>query len=397
MGGNSSAFRININGLASSNASDIELDANDSMYVFVTANINPQTGSLPFLVSDSIQFVWNGNESFVQLQAFGQNAHFLRRKKIEQDTTWQNDLPIVLLDSCIVRPGKTLTIKEGTHIYVHANSPLIVEGTLIIQGQKNNEVIFRGDRLDEYYKDIPGSWPGIEITGQSHDNVIKFAVIQNAQIGLRLHENTNMGTNPVMSLYQSIIDNALSAGVFCTNSSMHVDNSLISNCGQGVVIEKGGDYQLDHCTLVSYSTTYQFHNKPVLSVSNAGFENNLNVTANLHALLQNCLIWGDGGIGNNEVALLKDNASVFDVQFNHCLYRSDETLNDATLNNCIQNQEPIFDSLDFNKNYFDFRTTNDASSPNIDAGTSSSNFPNDLDDLPRVVGIAADMGCYERQ
>ena len=109
------------------------------------------------------------------------------------------------------------------------------------------------------------------------------------------------------------------------------------------------------------------------------------------------MIWGDGGIGNNEVELLKVDGSVFDVQFDYCLYRSDATLSDATINNCLQNLEPVFDSLNFSKNYFDFRTSHDASSPNIDAGTSTSSFPKDLDDLPRVVGTAADIGCYERQ
>ena len=39
MGGAASAFKININGVAASEVTNIELAANDSMYVFVSVNI----------------------------------------------------------------------------------------------------------------------------------------------------------------------------------------------------------------------------------------------------------------------------------------------------------------------------------------------------------------------
>jgi hypothetical protein len=62
----------------------------------------------------------------------------------------------------------------------------------------------------------------------------------------------------------------------------------------------------------------------------------------------------------------------------------------------IKNQDPLFDSIDISNRYYDFHFNNNPFSPAIDQGTNSS-FPRDLDDLPRVVGTAPDLGCYERQ
>ncbi|MEI8059808.1 MAG: hypothetical protein WCG67_06580, partial [Ferruginibacter sp.] len=77
MGGTGSSFKINVNGTATSEVSDLEIAANDSIYIFVAVTINPNTANLPFVVSDSILISYNNNQRFVQLQAYGQNANFL--------------------------------------------------------------------------------------------------------------------------------------------------------------------------------------------------------------------------------------------------------------------------------------------------------------------------------
>ena len=49
MGGSQSAFRLNINGTAATQLNNIEIEANDSMYVFVAITINPTQQNLPFI------------------------------------------------------------------------------------------------------------------------------------------------------------------------------------------------------------------------------------------------------------------------------------------------------------------------------------------------------------
>jgi hypothetical protein len=69
MGGAASPYKININGSSSTEENNIEIEANDSVYVFVSVTINPNAANLPFIVSDSILINYNGNTRFVQLQA----------------------------------------------------------------------------------------------------------------------------------------------------------------------------------------------------------------------------------------------------------------------------------------------------------------------------------------
>jgi len=80
----------------------------------------------------------------------------------------------------------------------------------------------------------------------------------------------------------------------------------------------------------------------------------------------------------------------------NCLYKSANGINNAVLNANIINEDPIFDSIDVVKNYYDFRMNNAISSPAIDNGGNTS-FPFDLDNQPRQSGISSDIGCYEKQ
>src|ERR1043165_4729544 len=81
MGGNNSYYKINADGIIGPQISNIEINANDSVYVFVSVSINQNSSNLPFIVKDSIQVNYNGNMKQVALEAWGQNAHFFRNKK----------------------------------------------------------------------------------------------------------------------------------------------------------------------------------------------------------------------------------------------------------------------------------------------------------------------------
>src|SRR6476620_7298831 len=102
MGGPSSSFKINVDGVAAPEVNNLEIAANDSLYVFVQVNIDPAAGNLPFLISDSILINYNDHDKFVQLQAYGQNANFLRKTKITGNVTWTNDLPYVILGGLVI-------------------------------------------------------------------------------------------------------------------------------------------------------------------------------------------------------------------------------------------------------------------------------------------------------
>lgn len=394
MAGSASAFKININGTPADEASNIEIAANDSIYVFVTVHINPSITNLPFIVRDSIMIMYNGNSHFVQLEAYGQNANFLRNRVIKGNINWSSSLPYVLLGSLRIDSAAKLTIEPGCKIYSHADAPFIVDGTLIINGTKEKSVIFNGDRLDADYKSLPASWPGIYFRESSKNNVLKYVIIKNAYQAAVV-EKPSVNSNPKLILHQCIINNAYDAGLLSVNSSVDADNSLITNCGTNVSLTYGGIYNLTYCTVAGYSTNYNIHKKPVLVVTDYASLDGGILTASLNAVFRNCIFWGDNNTVDNEILVDKKGSGSFNVLFDHCLYKTREDPLNSTFKEAIKNQDPLFDNVDASKQIFDFHTNN-ILAPGINKGIGGTGFAKDLDDSNRSVGLP-DIGCYEKQ
>ena len=390
MGGASSAYKINVDGTAGETFSNIEIEPNDSIYIFVSVTINPNTAGLPFIVNDSILVNYNGNNKYVQLQAFGQNAHFLRNQRITKDSVWNNNIPFVILESLSVDSNVTLTINKGCKIYCHANAPFIVNGTLRVNGEKydSTRVTFSGDRLDPGYNDLPASWPGIYFTQSSTNNVLSYAIIKNAYQGIIAGPASNVSTK--ITLNQCIIDNIYDAGIISVASSIKAVNCLITNCGSNILIAGGGNYSFDHCTAASYANVYVDHKNSVLSVTNA-YENQ---TFALAAHFRNCIFYGEGGIVENEVTVEKKaSAYAFDVTFQNVLYKNKNNTADPLFANSIKNQLPQFDSIDAGRRIFDFHLK--PNSPAIDTGIVTGVLI-DLDGKTRGTLNLPDLGCYEQ-
>ena len=393
MGGNSSYFKINADGFIGPEVSNIEIEANDSVYVFVSVSINQSAANIPFIVKDSVQINYNGTSRQVNLEAWGQNAHFYRDKEITTNEIWNNDLPYVILGSLTIDPNKKLTINKGCRIYVHADAPIIVDGTLEVNGAKDtvDRVQFRGDRLDEPYNDFPGGWPGIYFRSTSKDNVFNYAVIKNAYQALAV---LDLSINPKLTLNECIIDNAYDAGIIAVNSSIRARNCLISNCGQNVILAKGGDYQFTHCTVATFSNSYILHRDPVLYVSNYVLVNNVPDVKALTAVFRNCIFWGQDGTVEDEVVVTKSGSTTFNVNFDHDLWKVKNMPANITSTAIINNQYPEFDSINTSKRIYNFRLKDESPAKNqaTNAGVTI-----DLDGKPRPVGIAPDLGCYEKQ
>ncbi|HEV8283580.1 MAG TPA: choice-of-anchor Q domain-containing protein [Chitinophagaceae bacterium] len=400
IGGSSSSYKINADGFTGPEINDLEVAANDSIYVFVSVVINQNTNNLPFVIRDSIMINYNGTDRWVQLEAWGQNAHFFRNKRISANETWTNDLPYVILGSLYVEPDKILTIDKGCRIYVHADAPIIVDGSLQINGLKDStdRVYFRGDRLDDPYKDFPASWPGIFFGTSSKDNIFNYAVLKNAYQAIAAQDLASNAPNPKVTLNECIIDNAYDAGIITLNSSVYGRNCLISNCGKNLYLLKGGNYQFVHCTVASYSNNYILHKDPVLFASNYIIANNVPQPASLTALFRNCIFWGEGGFldDSDEVVIAKNPSAGLNVNFDGVLWKIQKTnptsISGVTANGIINNQPPLFDSINVSKRYYDFRLQ--ASSPAKDKGVNAS-ITIDLDGASRPVG-PPDLGCYEK-
>jgi len=392
-GGALSPFKINVDGRPGPVVSDVNVNAKDSFYVFVTVSINPTAANMPFVVQDSIEIIYNGNKLFVQLDAYGQNANFYRNRKITADEIWNNNRPYVILGRLTVDSSAILTINEGCRVYIHADAPFIVNGTLQINGKKGDStnVLITGDRLDEPYRNFPGSFPGIIFTSVSKNNLINYGIIRNAYQAIIVDQPAANG-NPKLLLNETIIDNAYDAGIFAINTWVKARNLLITNCGKNLLLVNGGNYDFTHCTIASYSNSYLQRKEPVLFLANY-----LNQTAPpnvLNAVFRNCIFWGDGGTQvENEVIVSKVGGGSFNVLFENVLWRVKTDPANAIVRGNKITLDPQFDSINTSKRFYDFRLK--PTSPAINKG-GNFNVPLDLDGFPRPVGLP-DLGAYEKQ
>lgn len=399
-GGNSSPYKINVNGTPGVQFNDILLNANDSIYVFVKVTIDPNNALLPFVVSDSIEIGFNGNTKKVQLQAYGQNARFINGGRISVNTNWNNSLPYVIMQPLTVDTGITLTISEGTEVYFNANAPLIVNGSLKTQGNfyDSTRILFRGNRLDETYKDLPGTWPGIVFTNSSVANELNYTDILNAYQAVVAIGGASLSPAK-LRLNNCVISNAYDFGLFAFNTSVQATNCLIAQIGNegtpgtggsNVIINGGGNYAFNHCTIATYANFYQNHKQSAMFISNASGATGLP----LNVTMDNSIIFGQGGLAEDELVTSKTGNAAFAITMRNVLYKVKNDPANVSFSNSLKNVDPIFDTINTSLRSYNFRLRE--GSPCINAGITGGPAT-DLDGKPRPVGTRPDIGCYEKQ
>ncbi|MCB0700886.1 MAG: hypothetical protein H6551_10425 [Chitinophagales bacterium] len=409
-------FTININGQASDAVTDVELAANDSMYVFATVNIDPNDSLMPFIRRDDLVATLNGKEYSIPFIAYGQNAYYLIDSVIEDDQTWKTDKPYVIMHNALVGENKTLTIPAGCKVYVHGDSRLYVAGTLKVNGTKGDSVVFQGDRLDRKYfgnEGYPGEWGGMYFTGTSKNNEMNYAVLKNCggstKLGsqkltpaaIQLNQQDVFDGTPQLIIRNSIIENSIGYGIVAFTSSLYAENCLINTCGaQCLAVVRGGGYLIKNCTFATYGTDKVSHiDEPSMAVLNyIDLGNNDIEVASLRFRMINSVVWGGleteflaQGLGD-----IDNNPDLFDVQLNNCLFKAKDGVPERVKAiDCILNEDPLFED----PGGFNFRLK--GNSPAVNSGRkppydNAEQTPpaNDLDGKPRDPN-SVDMGCYE--
>lgn len=399
-GGESSQFRMNVDGESGTVFHDIEIPANDSLYIFIEVTVDPNDEALPYVIEDSLIFETNGNIQDVKLIALGQNANF-HYGEIVCDEEWFDDLPHVIIGSVLVDTLCTLTIHEGANIYMHGGSFFYVLGTLNIMGTKDSVVVFQGDRLEDFYKDVPGQWEGVYFLRGSFGNTMEYSEIKNANDGISLGFSTNPDLSsyydflPELTITNSKIYDCQNNGIFSLNSKIKATNVLIYNIGlSNAALFLGGDYYFRHCTLANYSSDFLSHQTPSLGIfdyfafsPDQVFQDDLT-----RAEFIDCIIYGSIAEGNEIVIDTLLPITVFNFNFDNCILRTNinqDLLNDV---DCIFNVDPVFANIG-ERNYCP--TTG---SPALNAGVAIPSDPVNDDirgETRPFAGTLPDIGAYE--
>lgn len=402
-GGNSSNFRLNINGIPANETRDVSIPGGDSLYIFVEATIDPTQQNNPMVIRDSIIFQVNGNQQDVKLIAFGQDFHLKNGKRIKSEH-WTNDKPYLIYNSLLVEPGETLTIDAGCRIHFHRGSSLLVMGTLVVNGTVDEPVYFQGDRLEKVYQNVPGQWGawrefegggmylygGIHFAVGSKDNLINYAVIRNAHKGIQA-DSLGASSNPMLTISNTRIENMSSYCLNAHGSNIRAWNCIFANSGYYcLTLLYGGDYEFYHCTMANYFSL-GVRNTPSLVLSNHASANNTTYSFDLtRANFYNCILYG----GNtNEILVDKGGTGVFNFMFENCLVKADNATAATMVNarELIFNKDPKF--ADVGK--LDFSIDSLSPARNVARYDLSLLYPVDIRNNSRIEDGFPDLGAVE--
>ncbi|TSJ41240.1 right-handed parallel beta-helix repeat-containing protein [Fluviicola chungangensis] len=301
IGGTSSKFKLNLDGVQGTSFSDVEIPSGDSLFCFVEVKLSVNGQNLPVIVEDSVRFTTNGEDQYVKLAVWGQDMYYHYSNFGTNDLdlnegTWQTDKPHVIYGAAFVDSAKTLNIIGGTHIYLHKNSILWnYKGTLNIDGDYNNKVTIQGDRLEASYKDVPGQYYGIYFQ-EARPSMIDNAVIKNATAGVHVDSRDQAYTINTLTISNTEILNASSYGLFLFDGpKVYGENVLVHSTGvHSLLVAQGADFTFNHCDFLGYGAGEG--TTPAVGISNYYTNAQGTFVAQIpNANFNNCVIYGSSG------------------------------------------------------------------------------------------------------
>lgn len=322
-----SPYKLLINGDLKQTATGVYIRGNDSLLILVRAE--PKDNGLngaakAYVLEEKLNFRTNGQDQHVLLRSFGQNIYLHDNATLACSEVWRSDRPHVLYGTVRVPASCTLTIKPGARVYAHAGAALVVQGRLLVNAPADyspgtgatdtvkatnaNIVRFSGDRSGEVqYATAPGQWTGIVLAPGSQGNIIRYAQIQNATIGVLLY-NPDKAAQPDVVIQNSVIryisGNDVSfagatstlgtgAGVYNIQGKATLTNTLLNDCYEYAVLGQGGSTALNFCTIANYAATGGVRKTQSLTFTNA-VTNSLGVATTQAPIVsvQNSIVWG---------------------------------------------------------------------------------------------------------
>ncbi|MCX6236447.1 MAG: hypothetical protein NTY07_02630 [Bacteroidia bacterium] len=395
-GGKQSGFRLNVNGEASNETYNVQIPARDSIFIFVEAILEKTGKNIPLVTEDSIIFRINNVEQKVRLMAWGQDFVLIKSDKIKT-SVWNKERPYLVYNEALVDSGQMLTIESGTTVYFHKNAGLKVKGTLKISGTFEEPVVFKGDRLEPAFNDIPDQWNGIILYSGSHNNRINYAIIKNANIGLQVGTIEHSGYASV-ELSNTRIENMSWSGIWAMKSKILAYNCVISNVRYyNTALLLGGDYQFYHTTFANYYNKLSsgMRTTETLIVSNylVDIKSGVRYVGDLkEATFGNCIITGNRV---NELLISMDKQGGSNYLFDRSLIQISDTFKLAESSrfvDIIRNVNPRF------KNPYKGNFELDTLSIVKDYGktTYGKLYPLDLKYDSRISDEGPDLGAFER-
>jgi hypothetical protein len=414
--GESSFFRLNVDGSQGKEFHDIRIESGDSIFVFVAATINPLDKNNPLIVKDSVVCLTNNNQQDIKLKAYGQDVKLIRRESIETQT-WNSEKPYLIEDYAIIDSNIVLTIDAGVRIYLTKNSRIEVQGKIIANGTAEAPILFTGSRFDGVYENVSGQWGSIFFLQKSTGNKLNHVIIRNAQQGMLVgYPDKNSHTE--LELRNCMILNSATIGIYTFNGTINAYNTVIADCGYyALLVLMGGNYNFYHCTISNISAYYPdsyevYRRRSLPSVFFTNYTDwydfdddyqlvDVTLSEDININFFNSIVYGTD---TSEVYFDTIPQAGLNYSFNHCLLKIAEDslhLFDTLTRfvSVIRNEDPAFINDSIMLGEYNFRldtlsAAKDAGSLEIVNGITGLEY--DLNGNLRTADGQPDLGAYER-
>ncbi len=389
--GDEGVFSINVDGVSGKTFENVEIRANDSIFVFVECYPDATGDNRPFLVEGQLDFTTNGNLQTVTLEAYGQNVTRLRNVTLERDVTFDAERPYVIFDTLKVSKGVTLTVLPGARLYFHDKGCLQVEGCLKALGSREHKIQMRGDRIgnvltDTGYEILAGQWQGVRFGTESFENRMEYVDMQSTVAGVVV-DSCGVLDRDKLTLVNSWLHNSQGNALSSSHCKVDAYGCVFSEAGKAVVSLTGGAHEFVQCTLANY---YLFAISPesILTLNHlmpddaTGMRNPL-----MQAEFKNSIIYGmvspltPGDLKDTNVYLRNVLLGVSGSDDDHFI-------------SCLWDEDPLYETI--RSDYiFNYRLKED--SPAIGAGNPDFITPIDIcdmDGIDRLSNGYPTLGAY---
>lgn len=386
-----SGFFINVDGSKGPDVYNIEVPAQDSIFVFVELTPKKASQDLPFLIKDSIVFLTNGVKQDVKLQAYGQDAIRLRGEIVTADTEYTSQKPYIIFDSLVVEEGAKLRLLPGTRLFMHDKAKIVVRGQIISEGTIDAQVVLRGDRTDNMfsylpYDRLPGQWNGMYIALQSYENKFTHTIMRGTVNGLVL-DSSDVNREKIR-IHNSILHNSKGDLLTINHSNVQITNSEISN-GSGALIRcNGGVVKVVQSTMANYFSLFDVIRSPMIVFN--GFDDET-LPYLPSASFDNSIL-----TGTTSVISPSDISAYSTILFRNTLFTVSGS-DDANFINSIWGAKPMYNCVGGDIYYYDYRISTIESGA-YQAGDENYLTPElrtDMYGIERPYGIAPDVGAYQ--
>lgn len=350
--GDSAPFRINVDGFAGREFTNVEIRPSDSIFILVEATLPPNHSPRLTEVLSNLDFTTNGVTGSVVLKAEGQDVERKRGYIVTADERWTAEYPYQIYDSLVVAEGATLTLDPGVSLHFHDKAEMRVYGTLITEGTPELPVNMTGDRTDNVVGDISfdlmaSQWEGLTLMPRSRGNRLSHTIVRNTVNGVWADSLSQA------EFINCRLRNAANYPLVSRHARITLAGTEVAEGGSGLYAIVGGDVTANHCTFANYYLFTALRG-PALQFFHVDEETSL-ADADapyLKADFTNSIFYGlgtDMNIGD---------FSGTDVTFRSCVFKSSGEDDDHFIT-CIWDTDPLYGTVreDY---YFDYRLLPDS-------------------------------------